>query len=108
MWNTGFVLPSLLVLAILLVYFFFRPRLPNRLNKAFLNLIITDIATIVTDILATWADDHFQALPIPLTSVLNLAFFAAFIARALAFFRFTTVLLKLDRPGHSWYILSSW
>ena len=46
MWNTGFVIPSLLVLAILLIYYFARPRIPNRINKAFLTLIITDIAAI--------------------------------------------------------------
>ena len=68
MWNTDFVSPSLLVLAVLLVFYFFRPRLPNRLNKAFLMLVITDIATILTDILATKADDHYQSLSVPLVS----------------------------------------
>lgn len=52
MWNTSFVLPSLLVLVILLAYYFFRPRLANRMNKAFLILIVTDVATILTDVLA--------------------------------------------------------
>ena len=101
MWNTDFVFPSLLVLAVLLVFYFFRPRLPNRLNKAFLMLVITDIATILTDILATKADDHYQSLSVPLVSFLNLLYFAAFIVRALAFFQLTVVLLKLDRSGSS-------
>ena len=101
MWNTEFVFPSLLVLAVLLVFYFFRPRLPNRLNKAFLMLVVTDIVTILTDILATKADDHYQSLSIPLVSFLNLLYFAAFIARSLAFFQLTTVLLKLDHSGYS-------
>ncbi len=101
MWNIDFVFPSLLVLAVLLVFYFLRPRLPNRLNKAFLILVITDIVTIVTDILATKADDHYQSLPLPLVSFMNLLYFAAFIARALAFFRLTIVLLKLDHTGYS-------
>ena len=58
MWNTDFVFPSLLVLAVLLLFYFLRPRLPNRLNKAFLMLAISDIATILTDLLATEADNH--------------------------------------------------
>ena len=58
MWNTDFVFPSLLVLAVLLLFYFLRPRLPNRLNKAFLMLAISDIATILTDRLATEADNH--------------------------------------------------
>jgi len=100
-WNTDFVLPSLLVLAVLLLFYFLRPRLPNRLNKAFLVLVITDIATIVTDLLATQACNHYQSLPIPLVSLLNLLYFAAFVARSLAFFRLTIVLLKLDHRGFS-------
>ena len=99
MWNTGFVFPSLLVLGILLVYYFVRPRLPNRMNRAFLHLIFLDIAAIVTDLAATWADNHHESLPVPLTVLLNLLFFVAFVARVFAFFRLTVVLLKLDHPG---------
>ena len=101
MWNTDFVFPSLLVLAVLLLFYFLRPRLPNRLNKAFLILVITDIATILTDILATKADENYQSFSIPLLSLLNLLYFAAFVARSLAFFRLTIVLLKLDHAGYS-------
>ena len=101
MWNTGFVIPSLLVLAILLIYYFARPRIPNRINKAFLIVILTDIVTIAADYLASKADDHYQALPLPLVSALNMLYFAAFIARTLAFFRLAIVLLKLDHPGFS-------
>lgn len=101
MWNTDFVLPSLLVLAILLIYFFARPRVPNRINRAFMILIVTDIATIVSDYLATEADNHYQSLPIPLVSTLNLFYFVAYIARIYAFFRPVPILLKFDRPGVS-------
>lgn len=101
MWNTDFVLPSLMVLTILLIYYFVRPRIPNRLNKAFLTLLITDIATILTDVLATWADNHYRELSVPLVSALNLVYFAAFLARVMAFFRLTIVLLKLDVRGYN-------
>ena len=108
MWNTGFVLPSLMVLAIVLVYYFVRPRLPNRINGAFLDLLVTDILTIVTDYLATEADNHYQSLPVPLVSALNLFYFVAYIARIMAFFRLVLVLLKIDRPGFSWQKLLTW
>ena len=101
MWNTGFVIPGLMVLAILLVYYFARPRLPTRLNKAFLAVVATDIATIIMDYLASEADNHYGTLPLPLITALNLVFFVAFIARTFAFFRLTIVLMKLDRPGLS-------
>ncbi len=102
MWNTSFVLPSLLVLVILLAYYFFRPRLANRMNKAFLILIVTDVATILTDVLATLADEQYEALPLPLVSLQNLLYFVSFIARILAFFYLTLVVLKLDIPRFSW------
>ena len=102
MWNTSFVLPSLLVLVILLAYYFFRPRLANRMNKAFLILIVTDVATILTDVLASLADEQYEALPLPLVSLLNLLYFVSFIARILAFFYLTLVVLKLDIPRFSW------
>ena len=102
MWNTGFVLPSLMVLTILLIYYFILPRLPNRLNRAFLILIITDIATVLTDVISTRADEHYQSLPVWLVSALNLLYFIAYIIRIIAFFRLTMVLLKLDRPGFTW------
>lgn len=107
MWNTSFVLPSLLVLAILLAYYFFRPRLANRMNKAFLILIVTDVATIVTDVLATLADEHYQDLPLPLVSLLNMLYFVSFLARIVAFFYLTVVVLKLDSPRYSWIKLTA-
>ena len=108
MWNTDFVLPSLMVLSILLVFYFVRPRLPNRLNKTFLLLIIADLATIVTDYLATKADDAYQSYPIPLVSALNLLYFAAYIFRAFMFLRLAAVLVKLDREGAGWEKILAW
>ena len=90
------------MLVILLAYYFFRPRLANRMNKAFLILIVTDVATILTDVLATLADEQYEALPLPLVSLLNLLYFVSFIARILAFFYLTLVVLKLDIPRFSW------
>ena len=101
MWNTDFVIPGVLVLAILLVFYFVRPRLPNRLNKAFLVLIITDIATILLDYLASSADNNYAQLSVPLVSALNLLYFVAFIARNAAFYQMAVVLLKLNGAGIS-------
>lgn len=102
MWNMDFVIPSLLVLAVLLIFYFARPRLPNQLNRAFLFLLVSDIATIVTDFLATCADNAYHSLPLWLVSVLNLLFFLAYILRSFLFLRFTAVLVKLDRVGFTW------
>ena len=95
MWNTSFVYPSLMVLAILLIYYFARPRLPNRVNRAFLFLIIADIATIVTDLVSTGMDNHYELWPIPLVSAMNLLYFVAYIARIIVFFKLVLALLKV-------------
>ncbi len=102
MWNTSFVYPSLMVLAILLIYYFARPRLPNRVNRAFLFLIIADIATIVTDLVSTGMDNHYELWPIPLVSAMNLLYFVAYNARIIAFFKLVLALLKIDRSGFYW------
>lgn len=102
MWNTSFVYPGLMVLAILLIYYFARPRLPNRVNRAFLFLIIADIATIVTDLVSTGMDNHYELWPIPLVSAMNLLYFVAYIARIIAFFKLVLALLKVDRFGFYW------
>ena len=104
MWNFNFVLPSLLVLVIIMIYYFARPRLPIRLNRAFLRLIAVDASVIVTDVLSSRADERYQSLPQPLVVLLNLLFFVAFLARIFAFFQFSMVTLRLDKRYHSWGI----
>ena len=101
MWNTDFVFPSLLVLAILLVFYFARPQLPNKLNRAFLILIIMDVGTILADVVATWADNYYAGLPVTLVSALNLLYFVVYLIRIASFFRLALVLLKVDGPGFS-------
>ncbi len=108
MWNTDFVFPSLLVLAILLAFYFARPQLPNRLNKAFLFLILADIGAILADVLATWADNHYERVSALPASALNLLYFAAYIIRIAAFFRLVLVLLKIEGPVFSWKKLLTW
>ena len=99
MWNYNFVFPSLLVLVIFLIYYFGRRRLPIRMNRTFLKLLIVDLLVIVSDLLASWADDNHQTLPQALLVVLNLAFFVLYIARVQAFFQFTlyTMRVRLER-----------
>ena len=43
--NYSFIVPSMLVLIVIMGYYFFRPRLPIRLNRAFLAILVIDICT---------------------------------------------------------------
>ena len=81
MWNYSFVLPSTMVLSILLIYYFSKPRLPVRMNRTFLGVLITDILTVLTDFASSWMDEHYQMFSIPSLRLANLAFFVMFLLR---------------------------
>lgn len=102
MWNFNFVVPSLMILIILLLYYLLRPRLPIRMNRTFLVLLVLELMTIFTDILSSTADEYFDLLPVPLLYVLNLAFFALYVGRIFWFYLFTLDVLGLHDKPHRW------
>ena len=81
MWNYTFVLPSTMVLTILLIYYFARPRLPIRMNRTFLGVLVTDILTVLADFSSSMMDEHYQMFSIPLLTAANMAFFVMFLLR---------------------------
>ena len=52
MTNYSFTVPSLLILIIIACYYFLRPRVPIRLNRAFLAILVIDICTMLFDYVA--------------------------------------------------------
>lgn len=94
MWNYTFVLPSTMVLTILLIYYFARPRLPIRMNRTFLGVLVTDILTVLADFSSSMMDEHYQMFSIPLLTAANMAFFVMFLLRIYYFHLFA-----LDEMG---------
>ncbi|MBP5184982.1 MAG: EAL domain-containing protein [Lachnospiraceae bacterium] len=94
MWDYSFEVPVLMILSIILVFFFSRPRLPIRRNRIFLLMILVETLTIISDVLATTADINYATLPIVLVKILNFFYFAAFFVRSYVMYLFAACVLK--------------
>ncbi len=91
--NYSFIIPSMLVLLVIMGYYFFRPRLPIRLNRAFLAILVIDICTELFECISfrlneTWSE-HAPAL----LWALNILFFVFAFVRSYMFFVFTVSVL---------------
>ncbi|RKM55858.1 EAL domain-containing protein [Butyrivibrio sp. X503] len=96
MWNYSFAIPSLLVILLYALYYFYLPRIPIKMNRTFLRLLLLQCAVTSLDIVSGLADDHYTAFPIVLLYLLNGAYFIFFIIRALHFYFFTLNVFKID------------
>ncbi len=81
MWDYSYVIPSILILCILLFYYFTLKRLPIRINRGFVALLVTEVVVIGSDILASYADEKYKELPYNLVVWLNILYFIAFVIR---------------------------
>ena len=95
MWDYSFMFPSILVLFILLVFFFSRPRLPIRMNRTFLAILLLELSIMVTDIISSEMDNNYRQFPGAALYLMNTLYFALYIFRTYLFFRFTTDALGL-------------
>ncbi len=93
MWNFSFVFPTLLILTIILIYYYMLPHLDIRRNRVFIHITEAEAFVIVFDIISSLADNHYQSLPLSLTSIFNALFFAGFFFRSYLFFIFTVSVL---------------
>ena len=60
MMNYSFTVPSLLILIIIMGYYFLRPRVPIRLNRAFLAILVMDFCTVLLDFFANRLNETWQ------------------------------------------------
>ncbi len=94
MWEYIFEVPILMILAIILAFYFSRPRLPIRRNLVFVHLILIETLTIIFDVSASVADNDYASYSIMLLKVLNMFYFIAFFERAYIMYLFTVSVLK--------------
>ncbi len=94
MWNFSFVIPSLLILSIILVFYFTRPRLSINRNRLFVRIVLVESLTIIFDILSSIADNNYTSVPVWLLHFLNIAFFVLFFFRFLILYVFTINILR--------------
>ena len=104
--NYSFSMPSILILIVVMGYYFLRPRLPIRLNRAFLALLVIQIGTEVTDLAASYLDDHYEAFPPWALWLFNLLYFVFYLCRIYMFFVF--IRSVLDSRGVSRSGVDAW
>ena len=102
MWNYSFTLPSAMILMILVVFYFRRPRLPIRMNRTFLVLLLIDALTLLADYASSRVDELYTLYPMALCYIANLAFFVLFLARIYAFFLFVLDVLENHQTLPAW------
>ena len=93
MWNYDFVLPELVIIFTFLIFYFVQPRLPIKINKAFLIILILDILTIIVDVISSTCLEFFNHLPPFVLRIQNTIYFILLIQRILCFFMFTIAII---------------
>ena len=73
--NYSFIVPSMLVLIVIMGYYFFRPRLPIRLNRAFLAILVIDICTEIFECVSMRLNETFVEHDPLLLWIFNTLFF---------------------------------
>ena len=96
MWDYSFAIPSLLILGLLMSNYFLLKRLPLRVNRSFVELLIIEAVVISTDSISSWACEEYRDLPRIIVILTNMVFFIFFAIRGHAFFAFTCSFLGLD------------
>ena len=107
MWDYSFMFPSIMILLILLFFYFSKPRLPIRMNRTFLAILMVELSVMVADILSSKVDENYRAYTPALLYFLNTLYFSLYIARTYLFFRFAADTLLLDskeKPALKWLL----
>ena len=93
MWNYDLVLPDFVIICTFLVFYFMQPRLPIKINKAFLITLIIDIVTICVDVISSVCLEYYSHLPTFILRLENTIYFILFMQRIICFFMFTIAII---------------
>lgn len=107
MWNYSFVVPSALMMITLLGFYVRRPRLPVRMNRTYVELLIIELSVLASDIISTRADELYTLFSPATLYVANTLFFVLFLVRMLWFYRFMTQMLHLSAREHPLFTMLS-
>ncbi|MBR4321263.1 EAL domain-containing protein [Treponema sp.] len=114
MWNYSFILPDFIILFTFLVFYFAHPRLPIKLNKRFLQILITNILVLFLDVTSSLTLENPEYFSVFFLRLITSAFFITFLLRIFSFFIFVEDVLNLHFPEkrlkslikHSVFIIS--
>ncbi len=100
MWNYNFIIPNLVILSLLLLFYFSQRRLPINLNKSFLNLLLIEISTLIIDDASSISLDYSKSFSNTFLLLINILFFLLFITRGFIFYKYTLDILKIKFWNH--------
>ena len=107
MWNYSFLLPDFIILGIFLLYYFSQPRIPVKLNRSFLAILLSDLAVLLLDAFASYSLERPDIFSPLFLRTVNLLYFAAFLFRILCFFLFTEAIVSLHARRRPAFLLGS-
>ena len=96
MWNYDLVSPELVIITTFLIFYFTQPRLPIRLHRSFLFILIIDVATIIFDVGCAASLEYLDNIPPFIYRVTNTIYFFLFVQRIMCFTMFTNIILAKD------------
>ncbi len=95
MWNYNLVIPNFCVLITFLIFYFSKPRLPVKINRSFIRILIVEMIAIGTDVISSLCLEHHELYPNIFLRLVNILFFATFLLRSFFFFLLTCDALKI-------------
>lgn len=101
MWDLSFAVPSLLILAIFLFFYFSLPRLNIRRNRGFLRILIVETLVLTLDIISSYVDNFYWKYNILFVTLVNMLYFIAFYTRSFVFYQFNENVFGKKRGSSS-------
>ena len=90
------IIPGIATILVLLVYYLSQPRLPIRINRAFLGILIAELFVMLTEGAAIYVNVRFQTSNMrELLYAANTLFLLTHIARSYLFFIFSSMTVKV-------------
>ena len=96
MWNLQYSIPTFLILSIFLVFYIARPKIPTRINRTFIMLLLTDVVNMIFNYVSTYMDNDPSSYSITALYITNYLFFVFYILRSFLFCQFTINVLELN------------
>lgn len=97
---------AMIIQAFILLLFLSRKRLPVRVSREFLLLVVVNLAAIAMDSLARGVNDHWVRQAVWLIAVCNVMYYLMFILRGFMFLEFTAALCEVWRKNSLSYWLA--
>lgn len=107
----GIIIPGVISLIVLFGYYFSTPRLPIKLNKIFLRILITEVFVIVAEAAAVWINNKYtRSSSKELLYAINVLFYLTYLFKSYQFFVFSAHIVKLRDAKRSlkWLFRTAW